>query len=126
VDQETLVKAGQRLIEELENRGIAIRGAMWVQLPEISSWRLWIVGPSGKDASFKKDFYGTVAAALSTLQDDYPDMTISDVELKFDSDPTIKALGMMMGVTGTSSIHMSRNMVNGVYTPDGILLRMDL
>lgn len=126
MDQETLVKAAHQLIEELEKRGVQVRAAMWVELPDIRSWRLWIVSTKGKDSAYRREFYGLVGAALAPVQAHFPGITISDVELKFDTDPNVQALGMMMHMPGLGNVHMSRNMVNGVYTPDGIVLRMAL
>lgn len=123
MDQETLVNAGKALIQGLENNGVKVRGAMWVRLNETGSWRLWIVSSKGVD---KKEFYRVVANTLPEVEEKYQDFSISDVELKQDNDPVIQALSVFIRADGISSINLSRNMVNGVYTPDGILLRMAL
>lgn len=123
MDQEALVDSGKRLIEALEAGGIKIRGAMWVRLHETNSWRLWIVSHDGMD---KKEFYRATAEALPSIEVDHPDLSISDVEFKKSSDPVIQALAMMVRAEGINSIHLSRNMINGVYTPDGVMLRMAL
>ncbi|MDB5476434.1 MAG: hypothetical protein JWP49_1945 [Phenylobacterium sp.] len=41
-----------------------------------------------------------------------------------ESHPAIVALGRMFHVTGRSSIHLSNNLLNGFYLPDGIVLKM--
>lgn len=123
MDQDTLVKTAEALVKGLEANAIVVRGAMWVRLEETNGWRLWIV--SSKDAD-KKQFYQAVAKALPDVEQLHTDFSISDVELKQDSDPVIKALALFIRAEGFNSINMSRNMVNGVYTPDGILLRMAL
>lgn len=118
-----MVNAGKALIQGLENNGVKVRGAMWVRLNETGSWRLWIVSSKGVD---KKEFYRVVANTLPEVEEKYQDFSISDVELKQDNDPVIQALSVFIRADGISSINLSRNMVNGVYTPDGILLRMAL
>lgn len=123
MDHETLVNAARTLISGLENHGTAVRGAMWVHLKETDSWRLWIVSKPQTD---KKEFYAAVASQLPMVEKEHPDFSISDVELKADSDPVILALARMIAVDGISAISLSRNMVDGVYTPDGIMLRMSL
>lgn len=123
MDQETLVATAVALIKSLESKKISVRGAMWVRLEETNGWRLWIVSNKATD---KKEFYQAVSTALPDIEKENADFSISDVELKQDSDPVIQALAMFVRADGISSIHMSRNMVNGVYTPDGILLRMAL
>lgn len=123
MDQEALVDSGKRLIQALEDSGTKVRGAMWVRLHEIDSWRLWIV--SSKDTD-KKEFYRAVAGAIPSVEAKHPEFSISDVELKPDTDPVIKALALLIRSEGIGSISLSRNMVNGVYTPDGIMLRMAL
>jgi len=92
-------------------------------MKETNGWRLWIVGKKGVE---KKEFYAAVASQLSSLEKEHPDFSISDVELKSDTDPTIQALALFIRAEGLNSVSMSRNMVNGIYTPDGVLLRMAL
>lgn len=123
MDQETLVATAGGLIRALEQKKIPVRGAMWVRLEETNGWRLWIVSSKATD---KKEFYQAVSTALPDIEKEHADFSISDVELKQDSDPVIQALAMFIRAEGVNSIHMSRNMVNGVYTPDGIMLRMAL
>ncbi|MGO3745461.1 MAG: hypothetical protein ACTJG9_08760 [Alcaligenes aquatilis] len=123
MDQEALVNAGRSLVIGLEGKGVPVRGAMWVHSKETDGWRLWMVGKKGVD---KREFYAAVASQIHTAEKEYPGFSISDVELKAESDPVIQALARFCRVEGLGVISMSRNMVNGVYTPDGIMLRMTL
>jgi len=123
MDQNSLVTAGSSLITALENSGEKIRGAMWVVIPESNSHRLWLVGAQNSD---KRDFYRKVAAIIPTLQQHHPELSISDIEWKKDTDPAIRALSRMFRVDGLGSVYLERNMSDGVYTPDGIMLRMSL
>lgn len=123
MDQEALVKAALDLIPSLEESGTKIRGAVVVHLLETNGSRLWLVGDKGVD---KKEFYAAIAAQISKVEHAHPDFSISDVELKADTDPVVRALAFLVRLDGLGTISLSRNMINGIYTPDGILLRMAL
>lgn len=123
MDQDALVNAAKVLIDGLDQQEIKVRAAMWVHRSENDSWRLWIVVPEKIE---KKPFYQAVASLQSSIEEKFPDFTLSDVEMRSDTDPVIKALAVMIRAEGFATVHLSRNMVNGVYTPDGILLRMAL
>lgn len=123
MDQEALVKAAAALISGLEANGTPVRGAMWIHMTETNGWRLWVVGKKDVD---KKEFYAAVASQLPSIEKEYPDFSISDVELKPDTDPSIQALAQFIKAEGLHSVSMSRVMVDGIYTPEGVLLRMAL
>jgi hypothetical protein len=67
VDSNLLVRAGHKLIDVLEAKGIRPRAAMWVHNTDVDTWKLWIVPPKG----FKEEraFYRKVAEAASENRD---------------------------------------------------------
>jgi hypothetical protein len=124
MDQSSLVTTGHRLVEALETAGMKIRAAMWVNNTETGSWKLWLVPE--KSLKDKREFYRRVAEVISKDRNAYSDIDISDTEFIQDTHPAIKAMKSLFRVTGLSQIHVTRNLMNGYFLPDGIILRMDL
>jgi hypothetical protein len=116
------VTAGTNLLKVLDKEGVTPRAAMWVHNRETDTWRLWVV-PAKSDTD-KRQFYRRIAEAMSKHRAQVEGLDISDTEYVLDTHPAIKALSRMFRVEGTSSIHVSENMLNGFYLPDGIILRM--
>lgn len=124
MDSNVLVSAGQRLLDELDRTDNAPRAAMWVSNPDTDIWRLWLVPP--RPITDKREFYRKVAEAVSTARDDLQGIDASDTEFVREDHPAMRALSRMFHIEGKSSVHLSSNMLNGFYLPDGIILRMAL
>lgn len=124
MDQSTLVATGHALLEKLDALGIAPRAAVWVHATDTDQWRFWIV--PAKQMTDKHAFYRHIAEIITSNLAIFPSLNTADIEMKRAEDRAIKALATMFKVRGRSSVELRNNMLNGVYIPDGVILRMDL
>ena len=124
MDQESLVKSGQALVRHLDETPAAPRLAMWVNFSDTGSWRLWIAPPNSFQD--KREFYKIVANTISRFKAEMPDVDVSSVEYVNDNRPVVKGMRNFIHAPGITSAKLSGNTVNGVYIPDGILLRSNL
>jgi hypothetical protein len=124
MDQEALVKGGQALIRYLDQTQVAPRLAMWVNFSDTGRWRLWIVPKSG--FLDKREFYRIVATVLSAHPEETQGLDVSSVEMVGDDRPVVKGMRNFIRAPGIIAARMGGNTVNGVYVPDGVLLRSNL
>lgn len=121
MDQAALVNDGLKLVRWLDDTEIKPRAAMWVYNSETDTWRLWIV--PGKKVE-NMEFYLTLSKIISEHRDEIPSFDVSLAELKSDTHPAVSGVAKLVHMPGLGSAHLSNNMFNGFYLPDGIVLRM--
>ncbi|MGV3551269.1 hypothetical protein [Rhizobium sp.] len=124
MDQDTLVKSGHALVRHLDDTPAAPRLAMWVSFSDREEWRLWIV-PSDAMRD-KREFYEIVTSTILKFKDEMPAIDFSNVQYMNDNKPLVKAMGSSYHVPGLTNEKLSGNTVNGIYIPDGVLLRSNL
>lgn len=124
MDPTLLVKNGHRLIELLTEANMEPQAVIWVELDETDNWHLWIVPPASlRD---QREFYRRISAVVSKNRDSLGGLEASDAVMMAEDHPAIIGLSKIMRATGTSSIRLSHNMLNGYYLPDCIVLRLDI
>jgi len=121
VDKEFLVSNGQRLVELLDGNDLKPRSAVWVHTGDTDAWRLWIEPWQAVD---RAEFYRKLAAIISNNRERLPGFDIGSVEMKTAENPIVKGLHNMLRLDGVGNVHLSNNRLNGVFLPDGIVLRM--
>lgn len=124
MDKEALVTIAQKLVALLDQSRLAPRVAYWAEIPETSTWRLWLV-PS-KSLTEKSEFYRILAKTISENRSALQDLDVGMIDLKHEDDQAIKALAMMLRMDGIGSAFLGANRVNGIYLPDGIAIRIAL
>lgn len=124
MDQDALVKSGQALVRHLDETAAAPRLAMWVSFSDTGNWRLWIVPANSLDD--KREFYRIVANTISRFKTEMPDLDVSSVEYVNDNRPVVSGMRKFIHAPGIISAKLSGNTVNGVYIPDGVLIRSNL
>lgn len=124
MDQSSLVSSGQSLVRLLDETPAKPRFAMWVNFSDTDSWKLWVVPAKGMND--KREFYSTVADTLSKHRDVLPGLDVGIVEFTPENKPMVQAMKNTIRMPGIGSVNMSGNRFNGVFLPDGILLRSDL
>lgn len=124
MDQGTLVKNGQNLVRFLDTTPAKPRFAMWVNFSDSDSWKLWIVPAKGMND--KREFYFTVADTVSRHRDELAGLDVGVVEFTPDTKPVLQAMKSFIRMPGVGSANVSGNTFNGVFLPDGILIRSDL
>lgn len=124
MDQDALVRSGQALVRHLDETEAAPRLAMWVNFSDAGSWRLWIVPANGLED--KREFYKIVANTISRFKPEMPDVDVSSVEYVNDNRPVIRGMREFLHAPGIVNAKLGGNTVNGVYIPDGVLIRSNL
>jgi hypothetical protein len=122
VDKDILVDSGTALVQLLDQNGLKPRAAMWVYNSDTVAWRLWIV--PDKSLKDKAEFYRKLAAVISQNRDKLPGFDIGYVEYKSADHPVVKGMRSFIQMDGLGSVQFSNNRMNGVFLPDGIVLRM--
>lgn len=124
MDQGTLVRNGQNLVRLLDRTRAKPRFAMWVNFSDTDSWKLWIV--PAKEMKDKREFYFTVADTVSRHRDDLAGLDIGSVEFTEEGKPVVQAMKSFINMPGTGSANVAGNRLNGVFLPDGIVIRSNL
>jgi hypothetical protein len=124
MDKALLVDAGHQLMTLLEQDGIPVRAAVWMYSADTNTWKLWIVPHTS--ITEKRDFYRRVATIISKNRTVLQGLDASDVEMIESNHPAMRALRSLFHVTKKSSVHLSNNLIGGVYLQDAIILLMNL
>lgn len=84
---ENQIEEGQRLLDRLEENGIAVRAACWVKPIDRDRWMLYIATPIW-DEKGPLDAYGQLTPVHQSLGNDW--ISSSDVTLVGEKDPMVK------------------------------------
>lgn len=124
MDQDSLVTSGHALVRHLDETPAAPRLAMWVSFSDDAEWRLWIVPPDSlRD---RREFYRIVTNTILQFKDEMPAIDFSSVQYMNDNKPLVRAVRDAYHAPGLTREKLSGNTVNGIYIPDGVLLRSNL
>lgn len=124
MDSKVLVSEAKTLVQLMDELGVGPRGAMLVRNPETDTLRLWIVPPESLLET--RPFYAQISSIIVDHSDQFSILDAGDIDLRKEDHPAIDGLGKMFRVEGITETHLSGNMFNGFYLPDGILLRMTI
>lgn len=116
------VAGAQKLLSLLEGVGLQIRAALWVLNPDVGIWRLWLTPLTPH--SDKREFYREIAKTVAEHRTEVCGLDTSDIELIHAEHPALKGLRSFLRIEGFSSVRFSKNMLNGYYLPDAVILRM--
>ena len=123
MDINLLVNSSITLLDLLDNEGVKPRAAMWFHNPETDAWRFWIV-PSKGYANDKPRFYRVVSEIVSNNSDNMQGINVSDIESISDKHPAITGLSKMFRIEEKGVMFVEKNMLNGFYLAEGIIIRM--
>lgn len=98
------------------------KAALWVVDDTRQVWRLWIV-PAAKIED-RRELYRRLAGLISANRRDLEDIDASDIEFVAADHPAVAALKRFIHLEGDAWVNFSRNMLNGFYLPDSIIVRM--
>ncbi len=124
MDQEVLVTSGQELVRLLDTTKARPAAAMWIHYSDTDTWKLWLV-PEDRQIE-KRDFYRTVAEAISLNRDILHGIDVSSVELVSASHPAMLGMKSFLRMPGIGSAQLSGNTWNGFFLPEGIAIRVNL
>lgn len=122
MDQNLLVKSGSSLIRLLDDTPAKPDIAMLVRFPETDTWKLWI-SPS-KEVTDKREFYRIVAEQIENHPDETEGLDVSSTEYVAADSAPVKALRSLLNMPQLGTAHLSGNMVNGYYVPEGVAFRV--
>lgn len=112
---EPSVEQGQQFLDLLDNISVPVKAALWYYYPDTERWRLIIV--SEKTHEGAKPLYLKAIEAGAKID-------MSSVEFQDVNSPIYRALSNVIEVEGRSDVRMSRNVFDGVYVADALILRM--
>lgn len=124
MDQDALVNSSQILIQLLDETPIKPRLAMCVNFSDVGIWKLWIVPAKG--ITDKREFYQIVATTISQHRGDLPGLDVGSTEMISESKPMIKGLSTFVHMPNIGHVNLSGNTFDGVFLPEGILIRSNL
>lgn len=121
---EVMIKAGTRLIEQLDKVGLPVEAALWLYIPEAEVWRFVISLPDVK-LNGPKQAYEKVQSALSTMKGDESEIGLQNISVVDTKDSMVTLLRHAIRTgAGTSGIRFSRNIINGTYIEDAYIYRL--
>lgn len=120
---DSMVKAGVKLMERLDNAAAAVKSAFWLYFSEEKSWKLIIASPN-VDAKGPRDFYKQIFAANELAGKDEEVVSLNDIAATNTQNQLVKLLGTAISTGNTiSGIRFSRNTINGNFIEDSYIYR---
>jgi uncharacterized membrane protein len=114
--------AGAELVSALEAHHFQLRDALWLYLPELSDWQLWLSSPTlnttGPAGAYSE--LGRIARRA-----DIAGIDLSDVVIVDPGNPLLQLLRSAIG-TGPNigGIRFSRNTINGTFIEDAYIYKL--
>ena len=121
MDQSRMVKSGNDLVSALDDRGVPISAALWVNSDDDGSWKLWI---APRNSIRKRDFYGQVVDVIAHDRHRFEELEAGNTEVVSIDHPVLQNLRKFKDMPQTGPIRITNNMIGGYYMKDGILLLM--
>jgi hypothetical protein len=127
MDKPTLVdadmKAGEALLNRLDETKFDVKAALWFYMPDSEEWRLILASPT-VDAEGPKKAYEKVQSQLQGLDQGY-ELSLQNISLVSPNDNLIKVLKSAIK-TGKkiSHIRFTRNVINNVFIEDAYIYRL--
>lgn len=119
-----MIRVGEALIKELDQRKVDVKCALWMYYPEIGRWRLVFSFPM-IDSDGPNRAYGLVQEALEKLPEENKP-NLEEVKLLSPNHSLIRSLRSAIRtepqfVTG---IRFTRNRVNDIFVEDAYVYRV--
>jgi hypothetical protein len=119
-----LILEGSKLLQGLDDAGVAPDSALWLYSSDASAWKLLIshvkVGIEGP-----RDVYRAVQKALHRLRNEVTHLDLDDVTVAKSNAPMIALLSKAVSTgPGISGIRLARNVVDGTLIEDAYIYRL--
>jgi len=118
-----LILEGSKLLQVLDDAGVAPDSALWLYSSDASAWKLLIshvkVGVEGP-----RDIYRAVQKALQRLRNEVTHLDLDDVTVAKSNAPMIALLSKTISGPGMSGIRLARNVVDGTLIEDAYIYRL--
>lgn len=124
MDQGTMVKNGQDLVRYLDDTPATPRFAMWVNFSDTDSWKLWIV--PAKAMNDKREFYHTVADTISRHRGELGGLDVGMIEFTKETKPVVQSMAKFISMPAIGAANVSGNTFDGIFLPDGVLIRSNI
>ena len=120
---DSMIKAGAKLIERLDDRQSEVKSALWFYLSEERTWKLIIASPL-VDREGPRQFYKRILDANSKAPAEEETVSLNDIGVTSLDNQIVKLIGMMIGTgDGISGVRFSRNTINGIFIEDAYIYR---
>lgn len=119
-----LIDDGARLVQKMDEMGIAPRAAFWMLFPDIDVWRLAISeSSSSKEGPLKG--YRTIQKAMERLDPEPERLSLDNIALLPPGAPLVDLLRAAIPTgPGISRIRLTNNVVDGQLIADALLYRI--
>lgn len=117
------IRAGARLVEELDKNRFAVTSAFWMFDPDQAEWKLVLVSPVFDKAGIVQS-YTKLSEIISRTNDIQEAISIGDIKVVAENDPLVLVLKkMILTGKGIHAIRMPPNYVKGIYIQDALVYR---
>ena len=114
-----MIEAGASVVDSLAKRGFAVDAALWLYLPDLNRWRLYLAMPEVRAKGPKKAYQ----RVLRSLRD-IPGMALDDVSVVDSDDPFIRMFrGALRADRSPNGVRLSRGAINGQFVEDAYVYR---
>lgn len=119
-----MIAVGKSLVAVLDKRGVTVKGAFWVLLPDNDAWRLMIASPEVRQLG-PKAVYRKIYSALAKLPPGMAVVGLKDITVVEEKAPLYTSLRSAMPTDpGISGVRVSREYVNGHLIEEAYLYRV--
>ncbi|WP_181707300.1 hypothetical protein [Chthonobacter rhizosphaerae] len=116
------VAGAQDLVRLLDQAGLTPQAALWVYREETDSWRLWLAPPP--HAEERTGYYKAVSGVLATPEGKATRIDFGDVQYVAPKDDVLRGLADTVSAARIAAIKVGASVVNGIYHPDSIIIRL--
>ncbi|MGH2583347.1 MAG: hypothetical protein ACRDJE_00360 [Dehalococcoidia bacterium] len=116
------IRGGQRLLEVLDKNKIQVDVALWLLDPNSESWRLVLASRQLENLG-PGQAYRAIQSILRSS--DIPGVELREISVRPPSSQLIKALrATISSGRDATRMHLSGNIINGVYIDDAYIYRV--
>lgn len=116
------VAGGQDFVRLLDQAGLTPQAALWVYKEETDSWRFWLAPPPHADE--RASYYKAVAAVLASPEGKATRVEFGDVQVVPAKDDVLRGLADTVSAAKIAAIKVGAAVVNGIYHPESIIIRL--
>ena len=121
---DNMIKAGEKLIQKLDEGGILPDAAFWLYFPDIQKWKL-VLAEVKLGTLGPKEIYKKIQGMMSSLAEEIGNISLDDVALAKPQAPIVALLRMAIRTgPGISGIRFTGNVINGTLVEDAYIYRL--
>jgi hypothetical protein len=116
-----LIDEGARVVEKLDQAGVAVTAAMWILFPDHDTWKL-ALSLSAVTREGPKRGYELVQKALVELRPEVHGISLEDIAILRPDAPLLRLLRVALRTgPAVSRVWFKGNVINGELFPDALI-----